>query len=31
MRIGDIELVPLSDGVCKMPQSFYVGLDFGTH
>jgi glyoxylase-like metal-dependent hydrolase (beta-lactamase superfamily II) len=31
MRVGDIELVPLSDGLCKMPQSFYVGLDFGTH
>jgi len=31
MRIGDIELVPLNDGVCKLPQSFYVGLDFGTH
>ena len=31
MRIGDIELVPLSDGICKMPQDFYVGLDFDTH
>lgn len=31
MLIGDIELLPLSDGVCKMPQSFYVGLDFATH
>ena len=31
MRVGDIELVPLSDGTCKMPQEFYVGLDFATH
>jgi len=31
MRVGDIELAPLSDGLCKMPQSFYIGLDFGTH
>jgi glyoxylase-like metal-dependent hydrolase (beta-lactamase superfamily II) len=31
VRVGDIDLVPLSDGVCKMPQEFYVGLDFATH
>ncbi|HEV8065855.1 MAG TPA: MBL fold metallo-hydrolase, partial [Acidimicrobiales bacterium] len=31
MHIGDIELVPLSDGTCKMPQQFYVGLDFAKH
>lgn len=31
MLIGDIELVPLSDGTCKMSQDFYVGLDFETH
>jgi glyoxylase-like metal-dependent hydrolase (beta-lactamase superfamily II) len=31
MRIGDIELTPLNDGMCKMPQDFYVGLDFSTH
>ena len=31
MRIGDIELIPLSDGVCKLPQQFYIGLDFATH
>jgi glyoxylase-like metal-dependent hydrolase (beta-lactamase superfamily II) len=31
VRVGDIELVPLSDGVCKMPPEFYVGLDFATH
>jgi glyoxylase-like metal-dependent hydrolase (beta-lactamase superfamily II) len=29
--IGQIELVALSDGVCRMPQEFYVGLDFTTH
>ncbi|MGD0942674.1 MAG: MBL fold metallo-hydrolase [Acidimicrobiales bacterium] len=31
MRVGDIELVPLNDGMCKLPQEFYVGLDFDTH
>ena len=31
VRVGDIELVPLSDGTCKMTQEFYVGLDFATH
>ena len=31
VRIGDIELVALNDGVCKLPQEFYVGLDFATH
>ncbi|HVE93801.1 MAG TPA: MBL fold metallo-hydrolase [Acidimicrobiales bacterium] len=31
MRIGDIELIPLSDGLCKLPQQFYIGLDFSTH
>ncbi len=31
MRVGDVELVPLSDGTCKMPQTFYIGLDFGRH
>ncbi|MGD0595353.1 MAG: MBL fold metallo-hydrolase [Acidimicrobiales bacterium] len=31
MRVGDIDLIPLSDGTCKMPQDFYVGLDFRAH
>ena len=31
MRIGDIDLVPVSDGTCTLPQSFYVGLDFSAH
>lgn len=31
MRIGDLELVPLNDGWCKLPPSFYVGLDFEVH
>ena len=31
MRIGEIDLLPLNDGVCKMSQDFYVGLDFATH
>ena len=31
MRIGDIELIPLSDGECKLPQQFYIGLDFESH
>ncbi len=31
MQIGDIELVPLNDGLCTLPQEFYIGLDFATH
>jgi glyoxylase-like metal-dependent hydrolase (beta-lactamase superfamily II) len=31
MRVGDLELVPLNDGLCELPQEFYVGLDFATH
>jgi glyoxylase-like metal-dependent hydrolase (beta-lactamase superfamily II) len=31
MRIGEIDLVAVSDGMCQMPQDFYVGLDFSTH
>ena len=31
MRIGDIELIPLSDGTIWLPPEFYVGLDFATH
>jgi glyoxylase-like metal-dependent hydrolase (beta-lactamase superfamily II) len=31
MRVGDIELIALSDGMCKLPQEFYVGLDFEKH
>lgn len=31
MNIGDLDLIPLNDGLCKLPQQFYVGLDFSTH
>ncbi len=31
MKIGEIDLIPLNDGVCKLPQDFYVGLDFAAH
>jgi len=31
MHIGDIELTPLNDGMCKLAQAFYVGLDFESH
>lgn len=31
LRIGEIDLVPLNDGLCKLPQQFYVGLDFEQH
>ena len=31
MWIGDLELIPLNDGLCKLPQEFYVGLDFASH
>ncbi len=27
MRIGDLELLPLSDGTAKLPPTFYVGID----
>jgi glyoxylase-like metal-dependent hydrolase (beta-lactamase superfamily II) len=31
MRIGEIELIPVNDGLCKLPQEFYIGLDFTSH
>lgn len=31
MRIGDVELVPLNDGWCRLAPEFYVGLDWSTH
>jgi glyoxylase-like metal-dependent hydrolase (beta-lactamase superfamily II) len=31
LRVGDIELLPLVDGTCWLPQAFYVGLDFDRH
>ena len=31
MFIGDIELVPLNDGFCRLPPEFYVGLDWSSH
>lgn len=31
VRIGDIDLLPLNDGLCKLPQAFYIGLDFDAH
>lgn len=31
MLVGDIEVIPLSDGTAWLPQQFYVGLDFATH
>jgi glyoxylase-like metal-dependent hydrolase (beta-lactamase superfamily II) len=31
VRIGEIDLLPLNDGVAKLPPAFYVGLDFGAH
>jgi glyoxylase-like metal-dependent hydrolase (beta-lactamase superfamily II) len=31
MKIGEIDLIPLSDGLCRLPQQFYVGLDFEAH
>jgi glyoxylase-like metal-dependent hydrolase (beta-lactamase superfamily II) len=29
--VGDIELCAVSDGICRMEQDFYVGLDFTRH
>jgi glyoxylase-like metal-dependent hydrolase (beta-lactamase superfamily II) len=31
VRIGDIDLLPLNDGACALPQDFYTGVDFATH
>jgi glyoxylase-like metal-dependent hydrolase (beta-lactamase superfamily II) len=31
LRVGDVELVPLVDGTCWLPQDFYVNLDFAAH
>lgn len=31
LRVGDVEIVPLVDGTCWLPQEFYVGLDFAAH
>jgi glyoxylase-like metal-dependent hydrolase (beta-lactamase superfamily II) len=31
MKVGNLELIPLNDGLCKLPQEFYVGLDFASH
>ncbi len=31
MHVGEIELIPLNDGMCTLPQDFYNGLDFGVH
>jgi glyoxylase-like metal-dependent hydrolase (beta-lactamase superfamily II) len=31
VRVGDIEVVPLSDGTITLPKEFWVGFDFGAH
>ena len=31
MSVGAIDLFALSDGTCRLPQEFYVGLNFETH
>ncbi len=31
VRIGDLDLIPINDGLCKLSTEFYVGLDFATH
>ncbi|HEX2039650.1 MAG TPA: MBL fold metallo-hydrolase [Acidimicrobiales bacterium] len=31
LRVGDVEIVPLVDGTCRLPQDFYVNLDFAAH
>lgn len=31
MNVGDIEVVPLSDGTAMMPKDFWVGFDFERH
>jgi glyoxylase-like metal-dependent hydrolase (beta-lactamase superfamily II) len=31
VKIGAIDLIPLSDGLCRLPPQFYVGLDYEAH
>ena len=31
MRVGELDLIPLNDGQCRMPPEFYFGLDFSAH
>jgi glyoxylase-like metal-dependent hydrolase (beta-lactamase superfamily II) len=31
VRVGDLELLPLNDGVIQLPPEFYVGLDWSRH
>jgi glyoxylase-like metal-dependent hydrolase (beta-lactamase superfamily II) len=31
VRVGEIELLPLNDGMVTLPPQFYVGLDWSTH
>ena len=31
VRVGDLELVPLSDGTAVLPRNFYVDLDWSAH
>jgi glyoxylase-like metal-dependent hydrolase (beta-lactamase superfamily II) len=31
MRVGDLEVIPLSDGTAKMPPRYFTGADFSAH
>ena len=31
MKVGNIDVVPLSDGTAMMPKEFWVGFDFDRH
>jgi glyoxylase-like metal-dependent hydrolase (beta-lactamase superfamily II) len=31
MKIGDIELLPVSDGLARLPQEYFAGADWSTH
>lgn len=31
MRVGDLEVIPLSDGLAKLPQDYFAGADWDAH
>ena len=31
MKVGDIEILPVSDGLAKLPQEYFTGADWSTH
>ena len=31
MRVGDLEVIPVSDGTCKLPPQYFVNADWSAH